>query len=278
MSGFGPSGPTTSVVVATYEQPRELGLVLAALAAQTDLAFDVILADDGSSPPAAQLAKRLAPRLPFALHQVWQPHDGFGKARVQNLAALRTAAELLVFLDGDCIPFRDLVAVYRRAAVPREFLAGAVVDLDLAASRALTPEAVRAGAHERAVGLRARLGTWSKHASNAWHAGRRQTRPRIRGGNCAVAAELFRTVDGFDEVFCGHGKEDSDLRNRMRNAGARGICLWHRARAVHLSRAMSPSGARRAPGLLYEQGRTRTRARIGLEAHRQGPPPVAPAR
>jgi hypothetical protein len=75
-------------------------------------------------------------------------------------------------------------------------------------------------------------------------------------------------VDGFDEVYCGHGREDSDLRNRMRNAGARGVSLWQRARAVHLARAVAPSGARsRVPEAVYEEGRQRVRARAGLSQH-----------
>lgn len=265
--GFGGLGPTATVVVSVYNQMRELELVLAALAAQSDPAFDVILADDGSAPPARELAERLAPSLPFAIRQVWQPDAGFCKARIQNVAALGTSSELLIFLDGDCIPFRDLVAVYRRRALPGEFMAGAVVDLGVATSRVLTPASVRTGAHESAVGLGARCDLARKQWANWWYRKRRQRRPRIRGGNFAVAASLFHAVNGFDEVYCGYGKEDTDLRDRMRNAGARGISLWTSARATHLSRKLSPSAARRSPAALYEQGRRLVRARIGLDGH-----------
>ena len=260
-------GPTTTVIVAVYNQMHELQLLLAALAAQTDLHFDVVLADDGSMPPAGQLAKQLAPSLPFAIHQVWQPDEGFCKARIQNVAALSTPSELLVFLDGDCIPFRNLVAVYRRRAIPGEFLTGAVADLDVETSRALTPDTVKAGAHEAAVGLASRWTFQSKQITNWWHRGGKRTRPRIRGGNFAVAADLFQAVNGFDEVYCGYGKEDSDLRDRMRNAGARGISVWTSAIATHLSRQLSPSAQRGSPDALYEQGKNLVRARKGLDAH-----------
>ena len=94
-------------------------------------------------------------------------------------------------------------------------------------------------------------------------------RPRIRGGNFAICAELFRTVDGFDEVYGGYGKEDSDLRNRLRNTGAKGISLWTRARACHLAREVAPSGARDpAPTELYEAGRELIKARRGMSGHR----------
>ncbi len=123
------------------------------------------------------------------------------------------------------------------------------------------------GRTKSALGLFARRNLVGKQWANWWHRDRRQGRPRIRGGNFAVAADLFHAVNGFDEVYCGYGKEDSDLRDRMRNAGARGISLWTSARATHLSRKLSPSAARRAPEALYEQGRLLIRARIGLDGH-----------
>jgi GT2 family glycosyltransferase len=267
MRGERVPGPTTTIIVSVYNQMRELELMLAALAAQTDPHFDVVLADDGSMPPAGQLAKQLAPTLPFAIHQVWQPDEGFCKARIQNVAALATPAELLIFLDGDCVPFRNLVGVYRSRAKAGEFLTGAVADLDFETSRALSIDSVRNGAHERSIGLASRFDMQMKQLTNWWHRGRRLTRPRIRGGNFAVSSDLFRTVNGFDEVYCGYGKEDSDLRDRMRNAGARGISVWTSAIATHLSRQMSPSAVRGSPDELYAEGKNLVRARKGLDAH-----------
>lgn len=267
-SSFGPDGPTTTVIVSFYNQANELRLLLEALAAQTDLHFNVILADDGSSPPASELMTKLESTLPFPVETVWQEDAGFCKTRILNLSTLRTKAELLVFLDGDCIPFRNLVETYRRCAIREEFLVGGVGFLDAATSAALLPEDVRAGRHERSLSLRERLRIRSIHLRNLLHRGGKQTRPRIRGGNFAVAAALFQRINGFDEVYCGYGKEDSDLRNRLRNAGALGVSLWPQARAVHLARAVSPSGTRASPPLeLYMEGRCLIEARLGLRSH-----------
>ncbi len=262
-------GPTTSVVVATYNQPEPLRLVLAALAAQTDRSFDVIVADDGSSPSCHALVVSSADALGLRAKVVWQPDSGLRKARAQNLAARQTDAELLVFLDGDCLAFRDLIARYRSAARPREFCVGAVVFLDSGATRGLAEQDVRAGAHEQALTLRERMRALGVHARNCTNLAGRLERPRIRGGNFAVTADLFREVDGYDEVFGGYGKEDSDLRNRMRNAGARGISLWHRAFVAHLARdVVQRAGVReRPPADLYRAGKQRVQARIGLRSH-----------
>jgi len=278
-AAFGAGGPATCVVVAAYNQPRELGLALAGLAAQTDPCFDVVVADDGSSPPASAAVDALAREgaLPFRVTCVRQEDAGFRKMRAQNLAALAAlerGAELLLFLDGDCVPWRDWVAVYRRRMRPGEFGVGGYLFLGEEETRRLTPQAVRRGEHERPPGAAAWWRLEKAHWRNRLYAtpplrGRRPNRPRIRGGNFAVACDLFERVDGFDEAFAGYGKEDSELRNRMRNAGARGISLWNRARVCHLSTRVYAGVPRPpTPRDLYAESFRRVRARLGLTAHR----------
>jgi GT2 family glycosyltransferase len=271
-STFGAGGPTITVVVAAYNQPRELALALSALAAQTDLRFDVVVADDGSDPPARCAVSELAEKLPFAVDWLWQRDAGFRKMRAQNRAVLRRPAELLLFLDGDCLPHRDWVEVYRRSAQPGEFLVGGYIFLSDEQTRSLSPESVCEGAHERALGPRAWWRLHHRHWRNQLYSGRHRNRPRIRGGNFAVARDLFERVDGFDEALCGYSKEDSDLRNRMRNAGARGISLWTRARVSHVSRRVFPGMPRPpTPPRLYEESFQRIEARIGLSSHASRP-------
>jgi GT2 family glycosyltransferase len=265
---FGSDGPSTTVVVAAYNQPRELALVLSALTAQSDPHFDVVIADDGSDPPAEAALAGLTAQLPYRIDWVWQEDVGFRKMRAQNRAALRRRSELLLFLDGDCVPYRDWVATYRRYARPGEFLVGGYIFLDEERTLRLTPDAVRAGEHEQPLDRQ----TWWRLHSVEWrnrlYAGRRANRPRIRGGNFGVARDLFERVDGFDEALAGYGKEDSELRNRMRNAGARGISLWTRARSCHVSTRVFPGVPRpQTPRDLYQESFRRVRARVGLSSH-----------
>jgi GT2 family glycosyltransferase len=266
-SSFGSDGPSTTVVVAAYNQPRELALLLAALSVQTDPHFDVLVTDDGSDPPAERALAELTQRLPFRIGWLWQEDAGFRKMRAQNRAALRARSDLLLFVDGDCVPYRDWVATYRRFARPGEFLVGGYIFLSEEDTQRLTPDAVRAGAHEGSLDWP----TWWRLRTVDWRnqlARGRTNRPRIRGGNFAVARDLFERVDGFDEALVGYGKEDSELRNRMRNAGARGISLWTRARLCHVSKRVFPSAKRpQTPRDLYEASFSRVRARVGLSSH-----------
>jgi len=266
--------PRATVIVSSYNQPEWLEVILSVLAEQTDPAFDVIVADDGSEPPAERLLEKLRPDLPFDVRAVSQPDDGFRKARIQNAAAALSESELLIFLDGDCIPFRNWVEAYRTAWLEhraREFFVGSVSYLLREETESLTIARARSGAHED-LGRRERMRLASVHLKNLWHAGRKQTRPRFKGGNFAVSAELFREVDGFDEVFCGLAKEDSDLRNRMRNAGARGVSLWNRARVCHIWWPRPFGRGREYPSAeLYNAGMQRIRAREGLSGHASQP-------
>ena len=272
-SPFGSDGPTTTIIVSAYNQNAELRLVLAALAAQTDLCFDVVIADDGSEPPASELVDSLRPELPFEIQCVWQEDAGFGKMAALNAAGLRSDAELLIFIDGDCVPYRDLVSVYRRRAIPGEFLVGGYIFLDENATRRLTPAGVSRGEHETSLGLRTWWRLHSNHWKNLLYRGRRTNRPRIRGGNFGVARDLFERVDGFDEIFVGYGKEDSELRNRMRNAGARGISVWDRARSCHVASSVHPGVPRPpTPRDLYEESFRLVRARVGLSSRRAARP------
>jgi glycosyltransferase involved in cell wall biosynthesis len=109
-----------SVVLATYQRPEVLELVFRGLADQRDDQFEVIVADDGSSDAVASVVERWRPRLQVG--HVWQPDEGFRKARILNRAALTASGNYLVFFDADCVPRRGLVSVVKRAARSGWFL------------------------------------------------------------------------------------------------------------------------------------------------------------
>ena len=115
-----PAEPRTSVVLATYERSDALELVLQALTEQASEPFEVLVADDGSGREVAATVERFRDRL--ELQHVWQPNEGFRKARALNLAALSARGEYLLFLDGDCIPRQGFLTAIQRARTPGWFL------------------------------------------------------------------------------------------------------------------------------------------------------------
>ena len=227
--------PAASVVLATFNQPRLLELALAGYVRQRARDFELVIADDGSGDETRRVIERWRGRLEVPLTHVWQPDDGFRKARALNGAVLETRGARLVFSDGDCVPHPDFVASHLRAARPRSFAVGGHVRLSQTETSALDVTAVASGALDRAGTRAERAGLWWTHAKSlAYIALGMRRRPRLYGLNFSVDRDSFFALNGFDQTYCDSAKDDSDLRNRMLLAGLLPVSLWHRARVAHL--------------------------------------------
>ena len=139
--------------------------------------------------------------------------DGLRLAAGRNAGALAAGdADLLVFLDADCIPGPDLLRRYRDAAArhagavlcgPVTYLAEGVAASDPADLVALTsPHAARpmpADDAERAAGPEEYALFWSL--------------------SFALTPRTWERIGGFDEDYEGYGGEDTDFAFRMRSRG-----------------------------------------------------------
>lgn len=151
--------------------------------------------------------------------------DGLPLARARNVgaaAAIERGADVLVFLDVDCLPGPDLIGAYADAAAAGRLLSGPVTYL---------PPPPPGG---YAV---ARLAE-----SDAPHPARPAPRPGeiVRGGDpnlfwslsFALTASTWQRIGGFCERYAGYGGEDTDFGH---TAHSRGVELaWvGSARAYH---------------------------------------------
>jgi glycosyltransferase involved in cell wall biosynthesis len=232
-----------SVVVTTYNREDALDAALLALSVQSDRAFEIVIADDGSGPATRAVVERWRPRLGVPVSHVWQPDAGFRAAEIRNRAILACRGDYCVFLDGDCLARADFVARHRQLAEPGWFVTGNRVLL----SPALTAAVLRDGLHPERwtvpgwIVYRMRGDTNRLAAVMSLPLGplRKLTRDRWRGArscNLAVWRSDLQRVDGFDASFRGWGREDSDLLIRLLHCGVRRkdgrfatgvIHLWH---------------------------------------------------
>lgn len=235
LEAFVPALPL-SVVVPCFEAPEALELTLAGLEAQSyprDL-FEVIVVDDGSSPP-------LAVRGPESLEVrlLRREERGFGLAAARNAGARAAAHGVLVFLDGDVIPEAGLLAAHARwhhcvvDALTQGFCGYvSAAGLDAAAIRGRTGSlaGLLAGRpwdppwFERHM---ARTDDLTSDHEDLFRA--------VTGNNFGIRKAFFEETGGFDESFDRYGGEDTEFGYRVWCRGGllvpvREAFGWHQGR------------------------------------------------
>lgn len=235
--------PSLSVIVSTFEWPEALDAVLRGLAVQSDTAFDVVVADDGSGDETAAVVDGWREAFPDRLMHAWQPDEGFRLARVRNLGAVASRGEYLVFVDGDCIPRRGFVAAIRRAALPGWFLAGKRVQMSKELSRAVLRDCIPVERWPMHTLLRKAgrgIGPWKnltpRDRRRPWRPSLPDFQPHGNeyGFLMAMARSHFEHVNGFDIRFVGWGDQDVDLAVRLRRLGLRCGFAGPRSTMLHL--------------------------------------------
>lgn len=234
-----------AVVVTTYNRPDALRAVLEAYAAQTDTAFDLIVADDGSTDETRRVADRYKARCGEVLVHVWQEDRGFRAAAIRNRAVAQSRADYVVFTDGDCIPPRSFIASHRELAQPGRFVAGNRVLLTEAFTQRVLSERLPLHAWSGWDWCRARLQgdvnrllpLLRRSPDAAFRNAEPQRWEGVKTCNLAAWRDDLLRVNGLDEAYEGWGLEDSDLVIRMLHAGiahrngrfyAPVFHLWHR--------------------------------------------------
>lgn len=240
----GPPRLSVAVVIPAYNRPEPLRRTLAGLSAQRGYPaslISVVVADDGSQETAdlAEAVEEAAVRLRVTM--VRQERDGYGAGRARNLGAAAARADILLFVDADCLPDPELVAGHmawhHRADnlvvigsrhhidatdLTVEDIAAGAVDLRRLAKGgpapddAMAPEDWRATFYRRTADLR--------RGNEAFRA--------LLTGNCSLPRDRFLGVGGFSSDFRRWGGEDTELGWRLFAAGmffvpANGAAIYH---------------------------------------------------
>jgi len=111
--------PHYGVIIPHYNDTVRLRRCLAALMPQAGDDTEVIVADNGSDQDLSALMAEF-PQVQF----VHEPASGAGLARNKGVAASRAA--WLLFIDADCVPAPDWLAVGRQIARPGTVIGGRV--------------------------------------------------------------------------------------------------------------------------------------------------------
>jgi glycosyltransferase involved in cell wall biosynthesis len=232
-----------SVIVTTYNWPAALKLCLDGLFAQQDQAFEIIIADDGSTSANQSLAQAYCAKSPVPIRYVHHDDQGFRAGTIRNKAVASSQGEYLLFIDGDCVCRPDFIARHRQLIESGRFVPG---------NRVLLGESFTQEVIEKQIPLHQKplsyfISLWLQNKINRISAFiqlplgfLRELQPKkwqkAMTCNLALWKNDFLRVNGFDELFEGWGYEDSDLVIRLIRSGVKRkegrfavpvLHLWH---------------------------------------------------
>ena len=229
------TSPPVSLVIATYNWPSALAVVLRSVRAQRTLPDEVVIADDGSRDETRELVAREAATFPVPLVHVWHADTGFRLAAIRNRAIAQARGDYVVQIDGDIVLHPKFVAAHAAFAARGTWVQGSRCLISQATTqRMLRGEPVRLSPVLRGLG----------HRQNALYLpflsrlvrGPTDGLRRVRGAHMAFWRDDLLRANGYDEHIEGWGREDSELATRLLNAGVTrrnvkfaAICyhLWH---------------------------------------------------
>ena len=226
--------PSISILLATYNWPQALGLVLESLNAQTDKDFEVVIADDGSRAETAELITAFTQVANFPIKHLWQEDLGFRKSAILNQAITYARGDYLVFLDGDCITQPDFVTWHRALAQSGFLVTGSRILLGRRLTQALCSSENKISnrffkslnnsklllfVNRWAGQLNKFAPLWIKVPDNRWRVYSGFVWKRIKGCNMACWRDDAVRISGFDESMVGWGHEDADFVFRLQQSG-----------------------------------------------------------
>lgn len=244
-----------SLIICTYNAPRELEFALCGVARQSVMPHEVLIADDGSGDETRAIVERWRERLNCSVKHVWQSDRGYRKARIVNEAVRKSSGDYLLFLDGDSFPHPRWVEDHMATARPDTVQCGRRVKLGPELSPTVRIEDIEDGRFDGLSGrlirsalkkdtLRLGLGVrLPLTIARTIH-----SRPRrLMGVNYSLPKEVFLAVNGYDEAWTVYGHEDLDIEQRLKRADYRFQSILNRGivyHVYHAEREQSEEGMR----------------------------------
>ena len=230
-----------SLIIATYNNPEALSLVLKSILNQVLLPDEVVIADDGSTDETKLLIETFKGEFPIPLLHVWHENKGFRAAAIRNMAINKSSGDYLIFSDGDLFFHPHFINDFKNNIKRGEALIGSRVFLKKPASEKrmtnqnsqpvfsfFSNEIEANRLNSVRITLLSKLFKQLRYSS------------ALRGGLLGVCRDDILKVNGWNEEFEGWGFEDTELVARLFNLGvifrkikfqAITYHLWHKTQS-----------------------------------------------
>ncbi|RYF91627.1 MAG: glycosyltransferase [Chitinophagaceae bacterium] len=228
-----------SVIISYYKHLPNLALILQGLQRQETggKKFEVIISEDDEALETLEFLSVWRERCSFPLKHLHQPDAGFRKCRALNLSIKAAESDLLIFIDGDCVPHPKFVAEYINCKAPHRVLYGRRVMLGEAISKTLLQQD-----NLTAISIFNLVAKGSKRVEEGLYLPwvpqnfKHKNADRLLGCNMGINKEDLIAINGFDEDYTAAGAgEDSDIEWRLEALkGIQFFSMKFRAIVYHL--------------------------------------------
>lgn len=213
---------TVSLIIATYNWPEALSLVLESVKKQSVLPNEIIIADDGSGDETRKLINNFIQKSTLTIHHIWQEDNGFQLAKIRNKAIAKANYDYIIQIDGDIILHKDYIKDHIKFATKKSFITGPRV--------LLSGESTQLALKNKTINFN----PFSKKIKNRFNAVhlpfinqfmKSETTPleklifKVRGCNMSFWRKDLLEINGYDEQFMTWGREDSELASRLIKKG-----------------------------------------------------------
>jgi hypothetical protein len=235
----------THVVIPTHTT-RHLHRTLLGYATQDQSPTTITVSCDTDDQAIGSLLEQVVAETGLTITQVFRarhPEARLAQTRNNGIRSLLKRGledeDLLIFVDGDCIPAVDFVACHDRQSLDRDFVIGNYILLDEQTTSGIPSDDT----------MRSHLeGLPNEEQMRSMHELQRKARkhqflrtfgltkahkPKILGANTSVRARNVLAINGYDENYLEWGYEDDDFGRRLYRSGAKSNIAITKAIMLH---------------------------------------------
>lgn len=205
---------TCSLIIATYNWREALELVLLSALEQSELAEEIIIADDGSTFKTQELINNFAKNSSIPIIHSWQEDEGFRAASSRNKAIARATSDYIVLVDGDMILHKNFIKEHKKHAKKNFFIQGSRVLINQSKSKELLKNK-RYKICPYESGLKNRKNAFHSDKLSKLFSTQKKSLIGIKTCNMSFFKKDCIKINGFNEDFVGWGREDSEFISRM---------------------------------------------------------------
>lgn len=237
--------PTTTIIVSVYKDTEALGFILDSLKNQTVSPDQIIVSEDGNSTEMADFIAKRKEEFSNLVH-LSQEDDGWRKNIALNNAIRAATSEYLIFIDGDCVPYRTFIQGHVENAQKGTVLCGKRFELGPKFSDKIKRRELKVSDLEKKFFwyLPAMIQDNARHPEDGLYFKphsfiSRQIQKRyvrhIVGCNFSCYKEDFLAINGFDETYRLPAEgEDVDPSWRFYGMGIKLKSCRNNANIIHL--------------------------------------------